>query len=226
VKTEQDSRTYLRWRSVLQRIEIEERRDMALGKPVKYLFLVVYNWHVKTNPSRHPAIVPTVVVTILLCLNILVTIQLLLFVIGDISLLKQFPDLLRILGYVCYLIVGGLVWLSFIRNDAYRRFEREFATTSTARMRRRTVAVYLYVVVSVLGIHACHARRHAGAPSPRDCHLRASLRIGMSNYCPDRVSRSILRLIAHQRRTSRRPDRRVTPESRDTPRAPRHVRRR
>jgi hypothetical protein len=122
---------------------------MPLSKPVKYLFLVAFKWHVATTPSRHPAIVPTVVVTILLSLNILVVIQVLLFFAGDIPLLNQFPDLLRILGYFCYLTVGAVVWLSFVKNDAYRRFETEFATTSTTRTRLRTLTLYLYVAVSV-----------------------------------------------------------------------------
>jgi len=122
---------------------------MPLSKPVKYLFSVAFNWQVKTSPSRDPAIMPTVVVTILLSLNILVVIKMFRFFFGDISLLNQFPNLLRILGYLCYLVVGGILWLSFVKNEAYRRFETEFATTSTARMRLRTMAVYLYVAVSL-----------------------------------------------------------------------------
>jgi hypothetical protein len=122
---------------------------MPLGKPVRYLFLVAFNWHAKTNPSQHPAIVPAVVVTVLLSLNLLVAIQLLFFFIGDIPLLKQFPALLRILGYICYLTVGGIVWLSFVKNDAYRQLGTEFATLSIARIRLRTLMVYVYVTVSV-----------------------------------------------------------------------------
>jgi hypothetical protein len=122
---------------------------MLFSKPFKYLFLVVFQWHMETNPARNPTILPAVVVTVLLSLNILAAIQALRCFVGNTPLLNTFPNSSRVLGYICYLVVGGIVWVSFVKNGAYRRFEAEFATASTGRRRKRTVAVTFYIVVSV-----------------------------------------------------------------------------
>lgn len=92
---------------------------MLLGRPFRYLFLVIYQWHLEKNPVRKPAILPAVLVTTLLSLNILAGIEVFRFFVN----LPQFsgPIASRLLGYILYLAVGGMVWVSFIRNGASRR---------------------------------------------------------------------------------------------------------
>ena len=103
----------------------------------------------ETSPARHPAILPAVVVTVLLSLNILAALQVLRFFVGNTPLLSTFTDTSRLLGYICYVVVGGIVWVTFVKNGAYGRFEAEFATASTVRRRIRTAAVAFYIVVTV-----------------------------------------------------------------------------
>jgi hypothetical protein len=121
---------------------------MQLSKPFRYLFLLVFQWQVEASPARNPAILATVAVTVLLSLNILAGIQILRFFVAIALPLSTFPNSLRLLGYACYLVVGGIVWLSFVKNGAYWQFEAEFATASTRRRRVRTVAVAFYIVAS------------------------------------------------------------------------------
>jgi hypothetical protein len=89
---------------------------MSLGKPIRYLFFAIFQWHTETGRAGNPAILPALVVTILLSLNILVVIQVLLSSGITIPLLRTFPELTRLLGYGCYLMVGGLVWALLVRS--------------------------------------------------------------------------------------------------------------
>jgi hypothetical protein len=98
---------------------------MKLSTPIRYLFFVVFQWHVETGRAGNPTIVPVVVVTILLSLNILVIIQGLTFLGVTIPLLRIFPEIARLLGYSCFILVDTIVWASFIRNGAYKQFEAE-----------------------------------------------------------------------------------------------------
>jgi hypothetical protein len=122
---------------------------MLISKPFKCLFMVVFQWRMETNQGRNPATLPAVVVTVLLSLNILAAIQVLRFLVGSSTLFTTYPNSTRVLGYICYIVVGGVVWVSFVRNGAYRRLEAEFATVSTRHKRIRTTAVAFYIVVSV-----------------------------------------------------------------------------
>jgi hypothetical protein len=122
---------------------------MILSKPIRYLFFAVYQWHTQSGRAGNPAILPAVIVTILLSLNILVVIQLLMAFGMTIPLFRTFPELSRLLGYGCYLIVGGAVWVLLVRNKAYTQLETEFATASERRKRIRTAVLFFYVVLSI-----------------------------------------------------------------------------
>jgi hypothetical protein len=137
---------------------------MQLGKPVRYLFFAIMNLHTETSAAGNLAILPTVGVTSLLSLNILVVIQGLMFFGMSTPLLRAFPNAARVLGYSCYILVGGIVWASFVQNGKYKRFEAEFATTSERRKKMRTTALALYIVLSVclpfIGKVLLHNVRH------------------------------------------------------------------
>ena len=122
---------------------------MQLSTPIRYLFFVVYQWHDQTPTARNPAILPAVVVTILVSMNILVIIQSVIFFGGTIPLLRAFPEIARLIGYLCFILVGPLVWASFIRNGAYRHFEAEFASASETRKKVRTLALSFYIALSI-----------------------------------------------------------------------------
>jgi hypothetical protein len=121
---------------------------MSVSKPLRYLFLVVFQWHVAANPTRNSATVPAVVVTLLLTLNVVVAIQLFRFFVSDIPLLQTYPDFSRLIGYVCYIVIGGIFWLSYVKNGAYRQFEAEFATVVGVRRKTYTLAANIYIVAS------------------------------------------------------------------------------
>jgi hypothetical protein len=122
---------------------------MQLSTPIRYLFFVVYQWHDQTARARNPAILPAVVVTILLSMNILAIIQGLIFFGVTIPLLRAFPDIARLIGYICFIVVGTFVWASFIRNGVYKNFEAEFATASETRKKMRTLALSFYIALSL-----------------------------------------------------------------------------
>jgi hypothetical protein len=122
---------------------------MNLGKPVRYLFFAIYRRQVQTGRTGNPVILPAVVVTILLSLNILVIIQVLMSTGMTIPILNAIPELSRLLGYACYLTVGALVWLSLVRNRDFEALETEFAGASEQQNKARTAALYLYVGISI-----------------------------------------------------------------------------
>ena len=122
---------------------------MQLSTPIRYLFFVVYQWHDQTAKARNPAILPAVIVTILLSMNILVIIQGLIFFGMTIPLLRAFPGIARLIGYICFIVVGTFVWASFIRNGVYRHFEAEFASASETRKKMRTLALSFYIALSL-----------------------------------------------------------------------------
>jgi hypothetical protein len=122
---------------------------MKLSTPVRYLFFVVFQWHVETGRAGNPTILPAVVVTILLSMSILVIIQGLIFFGMTMPLLRPYPETARLLGYSGFILIGTIVWASFIRNGAYKQFEAEFATAPEGRKKMRIVALSLYVAISV-----------------------------------------------------------------------------
>jgi hypothetical protein len=119
------------------------------GKPFRYLFFAIFEWHASTARAPNPATMPAVIVTMLLSLNILALFQGLLFFGITMPFLKTIPDLKRLLGFSCYLLIGGIVWAAFVRNKAYLHFEAEFATTSERRKKVRTAALGLYIALSI-----------------------------------------------------------------------------
>ena len=115
--------------------KFKKDQHMSLGKPIRYLFFAISQRHIETGRAGNRATLPAVIVTILFSLNILVVIQGLMAFGMTIPLLRTFPELARLLGFGCYLIVGGLVWGLLVRNKAYTQFETEFATASERRKR-------------------------------------------------------------------------------------------
>jgi hypothetical protein len=139
---------------------------MGIGKPLRFLFYVVLRWHEHTSPVRSPAILPTTVVTILLCLNILVVIQLVIFLCGlDTSGFKTYPDVLRLFGYLCFASIYGIIWMSMVRTGAYTKFGSEFPDPFPEAQPLRKLWVYSYVIVSaLLPLIVKHVLRKLWAP--------------------------------------------------------------
>lgn len=121
---------------------------MLLSKPIRFLFFMILKWQTATKSAGNPTVWSTVIVTILLSLNVLVVIQLLLWRSGA-PIFRAAPNLARLLGYLCFVVVGGLVWMSLVRSGVYKRLEQEFAAASERRQAIRTIAFASYLVISI-----------------------------------------------------------------------------
>jgi hypothetical protein len=121
---------------------------MLLSKPIRFLFFMIFKWQTAVKPDGNPTVWSTVIVTVLLSLNVLVVIQLLLWRSGP-PIFRAVPNLARLLGYFCFVVVGGLIWMSLVRSGTYTRLGQEFATASERRQAIRKIAFASYLVVSL-----------------------------------------------------------------------------
>jgi uncharacterized membrane protein len=91
---------------------------MQFGKPIRYLYFEIWRWHEGMRPARNATFTAVAIVAFLFSLNALVIVQILgFFEIG--KSLFAIRDVARLFGALCMVVIGLIIWLLFVRNDAY-----------------------------------------------------------------------------------------------------------
>jgi hypothetical protein len=121
---------------------------MSLGKPIRYLFFVIYHWNEK-HGIRGSIINGVAGAVSLLALNVFFGLQLmLLFHVTNFATQMLKLDA-RLTAIIIFIPLYGIVWQLFVANGSYKNFGAEFDTTSERRIRTRRIMFTAYVVLTI-----------------------------------------------------------------------------
>lgn len=117
-------------------------------KPLRYFFLRVYEWKRQSEPSSLALFIALAATSAAVFLHVLALSVVLELVFRIDFGIPHDRNTARIVGVAAGLLIMGLLYRCWIANRSYLRFPDEFRDETPVQRSRRTVLIFVYVLVT------------------------------------------------------------------------------